>query len=280
VRQILAVHDLVRASVLALALALAVPAAIAGPFTPNVSNDVYSGVVNGIPTANDNNDGIPDIYNAINQLLGTAMTRNRDADPRFVPVDAVWTNLTGTAALIGLTAGNSNTLGVYTGLGTGGGQSAVIGPYSGFGFLGDGSAANPYPAASTGLGTGVNHGWYLNSSGLTFFSEPGLNVADGGLDHLMTFALPELVGQSVWIYTDANGNGVFDGGEASSLYTFTNPYLLAWEDLPFNGQTLGDDDYDDMIYLVDAVSPTVPEPGSLLLLAAGLLGLWRSRARS
>ena len=58
---------------------------VAGPFPPNVANDVYGvaqgGVVNGIPTANDLNDGVPDIFDAINLIQGSALTRNVGADP-------------------------------------------------------------------------------------------------------------------------------------------------------------------------------------------------------
>ena len=40
--------------------------AVADPFPTNVANDVWSGVVNGITTARDDNDGTPDIFNAFN----------------------------------------------------------------------------------------------------------------------------------------------------------------------------------------------------------------------
>ena len=51
--------------------------------------------------------------------------------------------------------------------------------------------------------------------------------------------------------------------------TFTNPYLIAWEDL-----NLGDKDYNDIMYLVDA-SP-VPLPPSVLLFLSGMVGLMGS----
>ncbi len=123
--------------------------AYATPFTPAVAGDVYGvaqgGAVNGIPTARDNNDGIPDINDAINLVQGSALLRNKDADPLFVEPDYVWKQLDGTIVLIGLTAGNLNTIGYYTDLGTGAVQTPLLGPFSGFGFAGP-----PFPATTIG----------------------------------------------------------------------------------------------------------------------------------
>jgi hypothetical protein len=111
--------------------------ALATPFPSNVANDSYSGELNGTPTAKDDNDGVPDIYNAINQLMGnTDLTGNEDADPLFHEPDPIWEHMNGGAALISLTAGHSNTLGVYTDLGVGAVRTDIMGPYSGFGFAG------------------------------------------------------------------------------------------------------------------------------------------------
>ena len=269
-----------------LLLGLALQQAIAAPFPARVANDSYSSVANGIPTARSNNDGVPDIYHAINQLTGSGFVENGQADFLFSEPDAVWSNLTGTVTLIGLTAGNSNTLGIYTGLGTGGGRTELIGPYSGFGFLGAGTFADPYPTATMSIAPSTPFGWYLRSqsgSGANlFFSEPALNAGDQGLDHMMTFDLARIAGLtlSVWIYDDGDRDGRLDPDEEASrrLYTFTNPALLAWEDLRLGSDgRLGDDDYDDMIYLVDAVPGTVPEPGTLLLLAGALAALRGAR---
>jgi hypothetical protein len=234
--------------------------AVAGSFPSTVANDVYAvaqgGTVNGTPTANDDNDGVPDIHDAINQLLGTSYSHNYAVDPLFVEPDEVWTNVTGVVALIGLSAGNSNTLGVYTDLGVGAVKTAVLGPYSGFGFTGDGTIANPYPAAMTGLSSDTQFGWYLNSSGANYYSESALN--GNGLDHMMTFDLPGLEGKSLYI----------DAGNGPWQITLNDPYLICWEDLPWSGGYLGDEDYDDMMYIIDVAR--VPLPGAILL---GVIGL-------
>jgi hypothetical protein len=244
----------------------------AAPFTPSVANDVYGvaqgGTINAIPTANDTNDSGPDIYSAINTVLGTnTYVHNYQVDSRFVQPDYVWQNLLSPApvALVGLSAAYSNTLGFYTGLGTGTGQTQLIAPVTGFSLTGNGTSASPFNGIVTESFPSAPFGFFLESVGggatRTYFSESSLNAS--GLDHMMTFYLPELAGRTIYIS---------DGSTTWAVEFTVNSYLLAWEDLPLAGGALGDEDYDDMMYLVAKVAP-VPEPTTLLLLGLGLIGM-------
>jgi hypothetical protein len=247
------------ASAFVVATLLQLAATATADIFPFMPADTYDATPDGIPTAadrngrNPTNDGVPDIFDAVNRVAGTAYTDNEQIDSRFVQPDYVWEELNGQIALIGLTAGNTNTVGYYTDLGSGAARTALLSNFTGFGWKGSGTQADPYPGATFSLGTNNLFGWYLNSSGALYYSESGLNPS--GWDHLMTFEVPELAGQTLWVKI----------GSANPVqWTFSDPYLLTWEDL-----NLGDTDYDDMIYLVDRVAP-VPLPGAVLL---GMLGL-------
>ncbi len=258
----------------------------AAPFSTNVATDVYGvaqgGAVNGIPTANDDNDGalcppdcVPDINDAINLLTGGAVPRNVGYDNRFTEPDELWQDLgSGAVALIGLTAGFSNTVGVYTDLGVGAVRTDVLGPNTGTGFVGDGlTAATAFPAGMTGLASNQNFGWFLNANQQTlYYSETALNPpGDGGLDHMMTYDLSDLGGTKLWVQ--------FGAAPAIEITLDKNTFLIAWEDLPFNGATLGDDDYDDMLYLVTSVAleiggEIIPIESTSLILAGSQSFSW------
>ena len=220
---------------------------------PAVAADAYARVPNGIPTPRDNDDSYPDVNDVINLLKGfdpgdpEFLSSNDATDRYFVERDGLWRDLDGSVAFLGISARNKNILGVYTQSGEGIARMPLLGPHTGFGIAGKGTPESPFPASLLGLDMRASFGWYLEADYTEiFYSEDSRNR--GGWDHLFSYAIGSV---RTWVrYPD---------GEVAEL-VLDDAYVLAWEDMTWDGISLGDEDYDDMLYLVGHVITSAQGP--------------------
>jgi hypothetical protein len=166
---------------------------------------------------------------------------------------------------------------------------------TGFGWSGAGTIASPYSVSSFTPNPGdtvrpysISIDWRDNTE-TTFYRDPVTVLLPDGIDHTVTYSLNGLAGKKVW--------GSDFAGILTEYTLSANTYLVGFEDrifanygAPFYG-TAGDDDYNDVLILVDmqplssplslssplnnqVMGPAaVPEPATLTLAVAGFAGI-------
>ncbi|MCA9401483.1 MAG: PEP-CTERM sorting domain-containing protein [Candidatus Omnitrophica bacterium] len=253
-----------------------------GPYDATMTVDGYDATPDAVQTPKTTNT-MPNIFNAINELIGTSFTSNDDTDSyQVTSPNAFWKDLGGgiagpNFAAIGITASLNNSLFVYE-KNNPANETLVFSGLSGFGWLtksgsqiNPGDITNPFIGAQNPFASGEDFGFRLKSSGSglnnVWDSDDTKNI--DGLDHMLAFHLPEL----------ENINDIYvDLGAGPVLMDFSSAsYLLAFEDLPVDYPTF-DSDYNDTIWLVTRVKP-IPEPMTMVLMGSGLAAMAGVRRR-
>jgi hypothetical protein len=129
-------------------------------------------------------------------------------------------------------------------------------------FMANGDIYVNFALAAQGFGGGFGFYIDLNNQQNTFYTQDSENV--NGEAHALVY--------------QGNGSTRIQVGDLNEGIFTPNELIMAWEDQPLD---VSDNDYQDMVVLVESVSPYVPEPAtiaiwSLLTLCGGLgLHFWR-----
>jgi len=265
-------------TILAVMLTLGAKGAWAqGPYPTNLTNGTYGGTV-GYVTPNDGT-GEFELYQAVNNLLAnsstpSSYTNNGQLDPlEYSGSTTTWQSTTsnGGYAFIGLGAGATNTLDVYSTATPNTLVNVFGGGFTGYGAAGTGSSGSPYPGVGSAITPAGQFGFVLSSNNpyTSTITNWNSNPSDNfdGMDHMVVYNLTALEGATIYVQTP--------GGGPETAVTLNDPYLIGFEDLPETNPVTGspsDIDYNDYIVLVDGIAP-VPEPMTVALFAFGLLAM-------
>jgi hypothetical protein len=263
-----------------------------------MTDGTYGGAV-GVATPNSNTNEF-EIYQAVDLLLaGTSATSNYTSNAQLSSLEVTGNTSTwvqtginsdfsaaGLYSVIGLGSSNSNSLEVYNPTTPTVLTNSIGKTFNGTSdspTLANGSA---YYGAGSIVSLGSQLGFALNTtagtSTTTWYGDSSLN--SDLMDHMLVYNLQALAGTSVNI-------DVYD--PTTNTYTIEkitlqDPYLLVFEDTSLaNNGSASDMDYNDLMVLVDGVSPvdctgvncfssnsnTVPEPNTGALLGFGLMAI-------